>query len=125
MSAFMEAGVASPATLYVMMDSGWISSDLNYFKSPRTSAVTEYMPGYGEIIGSSNACDSLHNPTDSSIHDLILDDCMTPRHFDGMNMGFADGHVKWLKVTEVYNQAKEYNGVGADKKMCAWNPYNS
>lgn len=124
LSGFLESSVASPASLYLIMDSGWISADLNYFKSPRTSNVTEYMPGYGAVIGSSNACDSLHNPA-SSIHDSIHHDCMTARHFDGMNMGFADGHVKWVKVTEVYNQAREYNGVGADRKKCAWNPHNS
>lgn len=116
-----ESALASPATLYLIMDSGWVGARPNYFKTPRTSGVYEYMPGISKTTGNATICDDFP----SSVAPIIRDDCMSGRHFDGLNIGFADGHVKWLKGSEVYRQAVAYTGATPTSAQSAWNPSNS
>jgi prepilin-type processing-associated H-X9-DG protein len=57
------------------------------------------------------------------------DDWETGRHFDGVNLTFADGHVKWLKSNIVYNEAAactgcNYNYATPPSSISAWNPYS-
>ena len=40
------------------------------------------------------------------------------RHFDGLNVGFADGHVKWMKYDKVINPP---SGV-ANANWRLWHP---
>lgn len=44
-------------------------------------------------------------------------ECETGRHFDGVNIAFADGHVKWLKSAIVTEQAF----LMVDGQPSAWN----
>lgn len=119
-----ESAIVSPSKLYLIMDSGWVGANPSFFSIPRTANVTEYMPGYGKAINASNACDSLYNPAGSE-RDKIHSDCMNGRHFEGINMGFADGHVKWLKGSEVYREAEDYRVGGTRRERSAWNPASS
>lgn len=48
-------------------------------------------------------------------------DCQSDgRHFDGLNMTFADGHAKWLKSVVVIREAQQYSGT--THAPSAWDP---
>ena len=76
-----------------------------------------YLPGIGALGANCT-------PTSASYNDLI-DDCRGGRHLDGLNMAFADGHVKWLKPDVVSAEASRYAASSAAAIKIAWNPYNS
>jgi len=80
------SAVVSPSTTYMLMDAPY------YTISP-TDAVTpssyhNYLPGMGQIGGNCSATNG-YSGYDS--------DCQSGRHFGGVNVTFADGHVKWVK----------------------------
>jgi prepilin-type processing-associated H-X9-DG protein len=45
-------------------------------------------------------------------------DCENGRHFDGVNVAFADGHAKWLKSQVLVSEAQKSDHG-------AWDPSNS
>jgi prepilin-type N-terminal cleavage/methylation domain-containing protein/prepilin-type processing-associated H-X9-DG protein len=94
------ATIVSPATTYMMMDASDIR--INPLRA-ETVSQNYYLPGLGEAGGT---C-----PT------TITDygDCMNGRHFGGVSVAFADGHVKWLK-SSVLRRENSKTGRGA------WNP---
>ena len=48
-------------------------------------------------------------------------DCQSEgRHFDGLNVAFADGHAKWLKSVVVIREAQKYDGT--THAASAWDP---
>lgn len=48
-------------------------------------------------------------------------DCQSDgRHFDGLNMTFADGHAKWLKSSVVIREAQKYSA--STHAASAWDP---
>jgi prepilin-type processing-associated H-X9-DG protein len=57
----------------------------------------------------------------ASISDLD-NDYKTGRHFEGVNMLFADGHVKWLKSHTVWTEANKCSTTACDTPKTAWNP---
>lgn len=94
------ATIISAATTYMMMD----ASDIRI--NPQRSESTTgnyYLPGLGEAGGT---C-----PTTISDYG----DCMRGRHFGGVSVAFADGHVKWLKSSVLRRESLK-TGRGA------WNP---
>ena len=70
-----------------------------------------YIPGVGNYTGTTCAAG---NET------VLVDDCNSGRHFGGINMAFADGHVKWLPTSTVIQQGKTVSPSNG-----AWNPANS
>jgi len=86
------ASVESPAQKYMIMDFSEYSADNSYITG--TPITNYYLPGKGNGGGVCTSADPA--------------ECTTGRHFDGVNMAFADGHVKWLKSSEVVTQAKNY-----------------
>lgn len=115
-----EAAIASPSTLYLIMDSGYVGARYNFFATPRDSTTWEYMPGIARTKNDSHACDGFQEDVP-----YLVSDCQNGRHFDGINVGFADGHVKWLKGSEVYHQAVVFNGATETSNQSSWNPANS
>jgi prepilin-type N-terminal cleavage/methylation domain-containing protein/prepilin-type processing-associated H-X9-DG protein len=107
------AAVAAPSATYLAMDYG------NYYISANTPPASTsgffYLPGIGSLKGlTSSACPTSSTPAS---YDKVRNDCMNGRHFGGVNMTFADGHVKWLKTEVVYDEYyKTANG--------AFNPAN-
>jgi prepilin-type N-terminal cleavage/methylation domain-containing protein/prepilin-type processing-associated H-X9-DG protein len=113
------AAVQSPANAYMMMDSG------SYVMAPRDmggvkpitspdKGATWYLPGSCSIPGVAA----------TGLDATRADDCTNGRHFLGVNVAFADGHVKWLKSSEVYRQATLcVNCSGANTSVSAWNPF--
>ena len=115
------AAVQSPASVYLLMDSG------SYATAPRsmggikpiTSADKSaywYLPGSCSIPGVAT----------TGLSTERADDCTNGRHFLGVNVAFADGHAKWLKSSEVYRQATLCTDCGgANTAASAWNPFYS
>jgi prepilin-type processing-associated H-X9-DG protein len=99
------SALESSASTYLTMDFGIYVADTSYILNPPTTQPNYYLPGYGDAIGNTTACGSLEADTDSAFYQS---DCQSGRHFGGVNVGFADGHVKWLKSSVVYNEAKKY-----------------
>ncbi len=64
------------------------------------------------------------NKVDSSLgclqgHDYTRDCEAAGRHFDGVNMAYADGHAKWIKSSLVVAEARKFrSGVNPN----SWNP---
>lgn len=100
------AAVVSPATTYMLMDSGTFRIAPSW--TINLSSTTFYLPGQG-AIGSGCAT------SDSN----ALKDCTTGRHFEGINMVFSDGHVKWLKVSQVIAESRRF--VANSSQPNAWN----
>lgn len=93
------ASVISPSETYMIMDSGGFDP---YPPSASGGVLTSngwrYLPGAYANAGI--ACTTGKNYTT---------DCQSEgRHFDGLNMAFADGHVKWLKSVVVISEAKNF-----------------
>lgn len=93
------SSVVSTATTYLVMDAGnhqaypslcWASGD-----------TYNYLPGMGAV-----------GATQGTISADYINDFQKGRHFGGLNVIFADGHVKWLSAATVRNEALKltYNG---------------
>ncbi len=95
------SAVIAPAQVYAFMDAGYIEMLTAY--ADAATARTEYgyyIPGAG-AIGSTCA-----DTTSGKTYAPLQKDCETGRHFGGVNVAFADGHVKWLKTSVVSAEAK-------------------
>lgn len=105
------AAVQAPASTYMFMDAGVYGMAAYGQAITATSTGNQYLPGTGDV-GTTNctAADSFYQS-----------DCQSGRHFGGVNMTFADGHVKWLKTSTVVAEAKKL----APTLYGAWNPANS
>lgn len=93
------ASVKSPAKTYMVMDSSYYTVSATTSKPTNTNY---YLPG---------AC--TFYPPDKT----FPSDCWEGRHFDGNNVAFVDGHVKWVKTATLISEALK-------PEMGAWNPEN-
>jgi prepilin-type N-terminal cleavage/methylation domain-containing protein/prepilin-type processing-associated H-X9-DG protein len=78
-----DADIPRPSETYLVADSGGYTMSL--FSGTTPKAAFNYIPGY-----SKNAPIAWNNE--------VKADALTPRHGDGMLVGYVDGHVKWMKV---------------------------
>ncbi|HVK03316.1 MAG TPA: prepilin-type N-terminal cleavage/methylation domain-containing protein [Armatimonadaceae bacterium] len=79
-----EADIPRAAETYLVSDAGGYQVSL--FTGTAPSTAWNYIPGY-------------HRNTTVNWSSAVKGDALTPRHSDGMLVGFVDGHVKWMKVT--------------------------
>jgi prepilin-type N-terminal cleavage/methylation domain-containing protein/prepilin-type processing-associated H-X9-DG protein len=107
------AAMFSPATTYLIMDAGLYRLNPADVKSP--NANCNYLPGTGP-----GTMANLPSILFSACGSTLEDDYETGRHFGGVNIVFADGHVKWLKSEIVYNEALNYNET--THAASAWDP---
>jgi prepilin-type N-terminal cleavage/methylation domain-containing protein/prepilin-type processing-associated H-X9-DG protein len=116
------ASITAASNVYLAMDAG------NYVLKPSntdglgTASVTvpyafyTYLPGTGQ-----GSATNLTAGNQSTMTAKALTDFETGRHFGGVNVCFADGHVKWLQSQAVWQEAKNYNlATHADS---AWDPF--
>lgn len=103
--------VQAPASTYMFTDAGVYGMSPSGQVVAATVANNQYFPGTGDA-GTTNC-----TQTDS----FMSSDCQSGRHFGGVNVTFADGHVKWLKTSTVVAEAKKT----APSLYGAWNPANS
>jgi len=121
------SSVSSPATTYLAMDMGAYALAAITYVVPGVGTVrgiTEpaaafyYLPGTYSIVGT--------DPFTSSATAQNEADYKSGRHFGGVNVAFADGHVKWLKSETVFLEAQKCTDCGdTGTAQSAWNPANS
>ena len=102
------ATVDFAANTYMIMDAGYFELQPVDIYSP--TASQHYLPGTAKLVASPPTLDSDY-----------IDDFASGRHFLGVNMCFADGHVKWLKSSTILQEALNYK----NSKPNAWDPKNS
>lgn len=94
------AAVESTASTYMLMDAG-----TSYITTSDAYRINKggarYLPGSGHFV-------TPESPVSSGYYES---DFQSGRHFGGVNMIFADGHVKWLKSEVVLNESKKSNGA--------------
>lgn len=96
------AALTSASTTYLLMDYGQYNVNAaNVLASVQQPYDADYLPGIGAVLGlTSSTC-----PAQVS-YAAYQGDCMSGRHFGGVNIAFADGHAKWLQSSAVYSQAQ-------------------
>jgi prepilin-type processing-associated H-X9-DG protein len=100
------ASITSPASTYMIFDTGQWQISPSLLKNPYAGA---YIPGSGDLLGlTSSSCPGVGSYT-GTFYNPLIPDCMSGRHLGGVNMAFADGHVKWLTTSTVYNEATKPN----------------
>lgn len=105
------AQVTNTAQTYMLMDAG------GYDPYPakgvlNTDGGFRYVPGAPKLVGITNKCPS---------NESYYDDCISDgRHFDGDNVTFADGHVKWIKSAVIVTEARNYPATAT--RNSAWDP---
>ena len=115
------AAVESPSTAYLAFDSGPYTLSVSYIKSP--SGYYWYLPGSQKYTGCPVVgCGPTYDITAGFNQSDFSSD---GRHFDGNNVIFADGHVKWTKTATMWAEAKKYTSSSSGGAQSAWNPYNS
>lgn len=117
------ASVISPASIYVVSDLGVYHSLAKDLKHPdalssgkSVGRSGDYIPGTGPGTATNLGAVSFA----ASVADLD-NDYRNGRHFDGVNVVFADGHVKWLKSYVVWSEANKCPS-NCDATKSAWNP---
>lgn len=121
------AAIQTPASTYLILDSG------NYITAPRDTpgvagitlplAFAAYFPGTSKLVPPSRA-NVITDPN-------LKRDFDSGRHFDGVNIAYADGHAKWQKVTTVYREAVNCTDCGAltptstPTAQSDWNPFRN
>jgi len=136
------SALKAPSVTYFIMDSSNISMGTAFATTPGQSPANVgpmyFVPGVGSVsTAKKTACDSLFGLAYGALTaaqkagvDSARKDCNEGRHFTGVNMAFADGHVKWLKTSKVNAEAsKTAVPTGCTKATpCttypggAWNP---
>lgn len=105
------AAVVASANTFAIMDSGSYQISPSY--ATTSSGNVFFLPGMGSASGS---CSSISTGATFSNHQK---DCRDGRHFQGVNVAFADGHVKWLQSKVVVAEARKTTPANG-----AWNPAN-
>lgn len=106
------SNINSSATTYLFLDWGTISALST--RSRTSQGDIAFLPGMGEAGGT---C-SMTLPAQKQ-------DCTSGRHFGGVNVTFADGHVKWLKSSAIIKEEinrNTYDSSTSSYLSSAWNP---
>lgn len=103
------AALVAPASTYVAMDASQWAVQSSYARLP--GGKYSWLPGVGNVTGM---------PYSATMEVSYRPDYMNGRHFDGVNVMFGDGHVKWLKTATITAESIK----GAASKPNAWNPAN-
>lgn len=107
--------ITSPATAYLVLDAGNYSLDGAEAKT--ASATSTYLPGAGSFGVN---CGGM-----ATTNTNLQKDCGTGRHLGGINIAFADGHVKWAKTDVALQEARKFTGTTTAHAISAWNPARS
>lgn len=101
--------IVAPAKTYLLLESG---SDVVGRSNVVAPAFGFYLPGTGSL-GVTGCPTSFPGNAD----------CNDGRHFNGVNIAFADGHAKWLKTDVPLAEARIT--TPASNLYGAWHPANS
>lgn len=114
--------VVSAANVFMYMDAGNYVMDYNSAVNIALTSTsnTGYIPGMSYLQLPETHVRNCYNPSRSGFYYPVSanyrDDCANGRHFKGVNMLYADGHVKFLQTAAVVNEAAKFTGVKG-----AWN----
>ena len=103
------ASLDAPASYYMVADNG--AYDAMHWNAPYPRGNFRYVPGTGALgVGTPSP----------AINSQLQSDFQTGRHFGGVNVCFADGHVKWTKSEKLVSEARQaqddyYSGDPARK----------
>ncbi len=97
------AAISATASTYMFMDAGIYAMNLT---DATTAGGAYYLPG----AGGAGVAGTTDYPSDFN----------NGRHLGGVNVGFADGHAKWLRSSVVVKEARE--AIANNKS--AWSPTN-
>ena len=117
------AALRSVANTYMFMDSGgYLIQPIGASSATVPNGAYWYLPGTGSLGVTKGA-----TAWAATYSQELEKDFQTGRHLGGVNVTFADGHVKWLKTETVYRQALACTGcnIGGSgfTAASAWNPY--
>lgn len=115
-AAIKLSEVIAPAKVYALMDAGVFRVDIGHAKPPRDANNGNYLPGIGQL--QAGGCAAI------AAYENFIGDCKSGRHFGGINMAFADGHVKWLKVETVSVEALKFSSSAEPRAGGAWRVEN-
>jgi prepilin-type N-terminal cleavage/methylation domain-containing protein/prepilin-type processing-associated H-X9-DG protein len=101
------ASIVSTASVYMLMDAGGYDMHPDMVLAP--GDTIRYLPGSGNA---GRDCNS------GTFDSATRNDCRSGRHFEGINVAFADGHVKWLRSSILVNEAARTTPI----LYGAWNP---
>lgn len=107
-----QADLAAPASTYLAMDGGPYTMGSGNATAPTGNFW--YVPGVGKLLGVAPASLSPALNTD------LYSDFTSGRHQEGVNIAFADGHVKYSKSSVVLDQSRKRNAGTPN----AWDPTN-
>ena len=116
--------IAAAASVFMYMDAGNYVMDANsaFYVATTSTSSTGYIPGMSYLGAPATDLRNCYNTSRSSPRFNIpadyQSDCANGRHFSGVNMLYADGHVKFVKTVEVVNQALNF----LTSKPGAWSP---
>ena len=109
-SSIKMAAVNSPSQLYLIFDYGTYYASYWNVSTTTSGGDWNYLPGAGEN-GTDTYCSNITAVPGEMDR---LSDCNSGRHFDGVNVVFADGHVKWLRSSVMVDESRKGN-------LGAWN----
>jgi prepilin-type N-terminal cleavage/methylation domain-containing protein/prepilin-type processing-associated H-X9-DG protein len=95
-SPLSMAAVEAPSSVYMLLDSGFYQDSWSHILNPAGTNGQQYTPGACSLV-------EVDNPPKSE----ATADCYNGRHFDGVNVAFADGHAKWLKTQVLVREAQK------------------
>jgi len=118
--AMNMAAVINPASTFLIMDCG---SREAYPTEATAPDGYSFLPGMGAL-----------GVDGSTVEERFQPDFQSGRHLNGINMSFADGHVKWLSTQRVYAEAKKmvdknwaitdkYPSKASMRTSSDWNPW--
>jgi prepilin-type N-terminal cleavage/methylation domain-containing protein len=93
------SGVQAPSAVYLCMDAGSFGMDPTFYTVPGQLVSTRYLPGTGKATGRDAS-------EITGLSRIYWNDYTWGRHFGGIDMCYADGHVHWLPTIEVIAEAK-------------------
>jgi prepilin-type N-terminal cleavage/methylation domain-containing protein/prepilin-type processing-associated H-X9-DG protein len=110
------ASIIAPASTYLIFDAGSYSIDPSQDVVQGNARVNFwYLPGTGQAK-------NVPTPAFSGVYAALAPDFARGRHFGGIDVAFADGHVKYTKTELMYEQA--VLAKNAAKPPNAWDPAN-
>jgi prepilin-type N-terminal cleavage/methylation domain-containing protein/prepilin-type processing-associated H-X9-DG protein len=96
-----QSMIQNASLTYMLFDSG------SYSLAPANVLVANanfnYLPGVGAL----GVAPFVGSPANKSTLPSLVQDLKIGRHFGGVNVTFADGHVKWLKTSVLFAEAKK------------------
>jgi len=120
------SSIQRAADKYLIMDASYIGIVPGEIANAQGS--NRYLPGFGQM-GGPGGCDLTPLSYSAELTAAFKKDCESGRHFDGVNVAFADGHAKWLKNTAVYEEARKCTdcsnyATATPISLSAWNPFS-